>query len=340
MKINFFLNILSMHQAPLIRKLSERYKVTIYYENEISKARQDLGWYNPDFGNSKIYKLDYIDELETLKSMNNDTVNIFSGLDAYPKTYNWLNKSLKTSARNYIQMESLNLFGFKGLLRKVKYRLLSIKYNELISGIFTQGGRKQLESLGFKKVYDFAYFLDIENNTNEHLNSETRYIYLGALSKRKRILDLVSSIPSMSHIYLDLYGAELDVSIKQIMDESKNKKNIRYLGVKKNDEIKDILKNYDYLILPSKSEGWGAVVSEALLCGVGVIVSDVAGVTEYIENNFSNHVYIKDFSDMSDIYCLLKELPPLKPNERDSIQREAFFLSSDYGVKLLTEHLS
>ena len=236
-------------------------------------------------------------------------------------------------------MESLNLFGLKGLLRKVKYRLLSIKYNALISGIFTQGGRKQLESLGFEKIYDFAYFLDMENNTNLHLNSETRYVYIGALSKRKRILDLVSSIPSMSHIHLDLYGAELDISVKQIENASKTKKNINYLGVKKNNEIKDILKNYDYLILPSRSEGWGAVVSEALLCGVGVIVSDVAGVTEYIQNNFSNHVYIEDFSDVEQVIRKLYSLAPLTVEDRSLIQKEAFMLSSNYGSELLTRYI-
>ena len=340
MKINFFLNILSIHQAPLIRKLSERYTVNIFYDQPLSKERKELGWYTPDFGFAKIYAIKDIDEKNLLKKMSTDTINIFSGLYAYSEIQKWLDKCIKTSALNYVQMESLILDNMKGHLRKVKYKFLALKYNKKIDGILSQGGKAQLENIGFKNVHDFAYFLDKNESVYERKNQRTKFIYVGAISKRKRILELVSSIGTVGNYKLDIYGSELDVSVDDLESAINNLDNIKYKGVIKNDIIVQTIKKYDYLILPSKAEGWGAVVAEALLCGVGVIVTDVAGIVSYLESHFSYGIYIEDFSDMGHVVKLMETLSPLEVSERKKIQDESYCLTSEYGFELLTRYLS
>lgn len=340
MKINFFLNVLSIHQAPLIRKLSEIYTINIFYDELLSKERKELGWYTPSFGSAKVCAIKDINEKKLLKEMSEDTVNIFSGLYAYPEIQEWLDKSIKTSASNYIQMESLILNGVKGQLRRIKYKLLALKYNKKIDGVLSQGGKAQLESIGFKNVHDFAYFLDKNESVYERKNQRTNFIYVGAISKRKRILELVSSIGTVGNYKLDIYGSELDVPVDDLESAINNLDNIKYKGVIKNDIILQTIKKYDYLILPSKAEGWGAVVAEALLCGVGVIVTDVAGIVSYLENHFSYGIYIEDFSDMGRVVKLMEVLSPLEVSERKKIQNEAYCLSSEYGAKTLNLYIS
>lgn len=342
MKINFFLNVLSIHQAPLIRRLSEIYEVHVFYDEPLSKVRKELGWYTPNFGSAKICPIQYIDDKELLTKMTVDTVNIFSGLYAYPKIQKWLDKSIKTSASNYIQMESLKFHGIKGALRVIKYRLLAIKYNKKIKGIFSQGGKEQLVKIGFRNIYSFAYFLDMSKAVCKKENNITRFVYIGSLSVNKRILELTDLFAKSlnSNSILDIYGSSLDVSVDQLNKVILNRKNIKYKGVIPNNQVMDILKEYDYLVLPSKAEGWGAVVGEALLCGVGVIVTDTAGINSYLKENFSHGVYIIDFSKMEVVLELIENLLPLSIDEREKIQDEAYCLSSEYGSNLMIRYLS
>ncbi|GAB3234231.1 glycosyltransferase [Psychrobacter pacificensis] len=339
-KINFFLNVLSIHQAPLIRKLSDSYHVNVFYDKPLSSHRKSLGWDIPEFGQANIYSIESINEYKLLDEMTSDTVNIFSGLNAYPSIHKLLKKCLRTNASNYVQIESLKLDGIKGAIRKIKYKILAFNYNNQIDGILTQGGKIQLEKIGFNNVQEFVYYIDGIDDYAQIKNEITKFVYIGALSKNKRILELISLFPKNSCCSLDIYGSELDVSLNTLRVLINSNPRITYKGVIPNKEVMKTLTHYDYLILPSKTEGWGVVVSEALLSGVGVIVTETAGISGYIHNKFSNHVHIEDFSKENIISELLRSLSPLEPNDRKVIQKEAYFLSSEYGVEFITEYLT
>jgi hypothetical protein len=148
-KYNFFLNSLSIHQAPLIRQLAENNQVTIYYDNDISEKRKELGWNIPDFGSSILIKLD-IDKINTQELKKKNIVNIYSGIDAYANI-NYCLKMIAPSSnsQNIVQMESIHCSGVKGLFRKLKYMLLAKKYNRHIDAYLCQGSGKQYNELGF-----------------------------------------------------------------------------------------------------------------------------------------------------------------------------------------------
>ena len=46
----------------------------------------------------------------------------------------------------------------------------------------------------------------------------------------------------------------------------------------------------DVLVLPSRFDGWGAVVNEALMVGTPVICSDRCGASDVIENGRNGYV--------------------------------------------------
>lgn len=54
------------------------------------------------------------------------------------------------------------------------------------------------------------------------------------------------------------------------------------LGTKNNSEILQLLSKHDVFIMSSHYDGWGAVVNEALTCGLYVICTDKTGAKELV----------------------------------------------------------
>ncbi len=55
---------------------------------------------------------------------------------------------------------------------------------------------------------------------------------------------------------------------------------VRFAGARSPGTVRELYDGADLLVLPSRSEGYGMVVTEALACGLPVVASDVGGVRE------------------------------------------------------------
>jgi N-acetyl-alpha-D-glucosaminyl L-malate synthase BshA len=68
--------------------------------------------------------------------------------------------------------------------------------------------------------------------------------------------------------------------------------NIRFLGRRKG--IKNVLEKSDLLVLPSKEEGFGLALLEAMAAGVPVVATNVGGIGEIVEDGQSGILVEKD----------------------------------------------
>lgn len=111
------------------------------------------------------------------------------------------------------------------------------------------------------------------------------FVFVGSLSKRKAALDIIKAIKYIPEIHLTIIGdGEQEEKIKKYIINYKLE-NVHMLGTKNNSEIQKLLKQHDVFIMSSHYDGWGAVVNEALTCGLYVICTDRTGAKELISND-------------------------------------------------------
>lgn len=111
------------------------------------------------------------------------------------------------------------------------------------------------------------------------LNQKRRFGFVGRLNPIKNIDLLLKAWISLGgktrDCQLEIIGSgepEYEKYLKSIALGSTTH-NIRFLGFLSGEKLHTAVRNLDFQILPSKSENFGMVVPEALICGVPVIAS-------------------------------------------------------------------
>jgi glycosyltransferase involved in cell wall biosynthesis len=203
-------------------------------------------------------------------------------------------------------------------------------------------GRWCYEKTGFSKIkiFDWGYFTEsCDTEISSILSDKISILFIGSIDRRKNILPLVDvyqSIPNESFT-LTIVG---EGPLKNELNEKiKNAENIRYLGAVPNDRIASCLMDADLLILPSIFDGWGAVINEALMCGVPVIAGDHCGSAILLDNKKRGYVFsVKENNLLKIMATFLKQLPysvekrqEIKDWALKSISGE---IASDYFVRI------
>lgn len=119
---------------------------------------------------------------------------------------------------------------------------------------------------------------------NKVFQSPFTFVFIGRLDEAKgivRIIDALRHIPTNNIRTVHFIGDSLNALDYRKRCEFLGNKVI-FHGFLSSEKIHSILKQSDFLLLPSKSEGFPKVVAEAACYGVIPIVSDVGSITHYI----------------------------------------------------------
>lgn len=308
MQIVFWQNMLSYHQSAYIRALSNKknIRVMLIVQEDIPEWRKGMGWNVPDFGNAKILIRPHnLEILGVLKQSEDVSVHIFSGIRAYPLVRNAFLQSLSTGALVGIISESADLRGLKGMVRLGLGKIEAFRFHNKIDFILAMGdsGIRWFKKCGFPKdkIYLFGYFVEkIELNKNNFkqynkcINNKFRLLFIGQLIKRKGIDILLQALSGLkeSNWFLDIIGDGKErkniENLSKILNLSKR---AIFHGAKNNMETIELLKTADLFVLPSRFDGWGAVVNEALMCGTPVVCSNACGAADLIKDSFRGEIF-------------------------------------------------
>lgn len=305
MKFIFWQNIVSPHQSYFLRQLSEIHTVILIVEKLMDEDRKKQGWEIPDLGKTEIIVIKEINEVSYLFEKNGRHHHFFSGINSYPLISKAFSAIIKNQNVNLI-VESPIQIGMKTWIRYWKYSYLAFKYTGKIDNIFAMGnlGTEWYLKTGFNKqsIHRFQYTIELPNEDDLELLSLTyvnknkfRFTFIGQLIKRKGIDTLIEVFSKLNSNNWNLNIIGNGILKNKINDTIINLKmtdRIHLLGVKSNHEaMRFLLEDTDYLILPSRFDGWGAVINEALARGVKVITNNKCGASCMIHGDYYGRVY-------------------------------------------------
>lgn len=288
MKVTFWLESPSPHQAALIRNLADRpgLLVTVVAERPSSDRRKKMGWATGNFGKAAIYVAPTHEERLALESELLDSdVHIVTGVFSYPAIASTTRRLLNASRVVLCQTERWDNRGVKGFLRFWRYKLrLAELARYQNAGVLAMGssGVDSIVGAGFprERTAEFGYFVDAVPG----LPSATRrgVVYVGELAAHKGVMHLLDAAGGLVGVDLVFIGTgPLEERCREL---AKDMESVSFSGVVENSRIGEVIAEHSVLVLPSLYDGWGAVVNEALLVGTPVVCTEEAGASSLLND--------------------------------------------------------
>ena len=136
-------------------------------------------------------------------------------------------------------------------------------------------------------------FHEDEFNIIPNYSNKGYFLYSGRIIQEKGIHYLLQAIKDLPHnIEIHIVGTGNEEN--QLKHYVKNNKldNVKFLGFKTREELKEEYQNCIALIVPSNwFEAFGMVNIEAFINGKPVIASNIGGIPEIVENNINGLLF-------------------------------------------------
>ncbi len=217
------------------------------------------------------------------------------------------NKLLTLNIPYILHIESFNLkegnslfVPFRYLIRKFLFsnaKLVICASRMSVAHAKSLGAKNTILNYTSFDIYKFDY-------KKLHQGSFLNLLFIGRLIKRKRVLDILKALKDLTDYKLDIIGSgPLLEKLKNYVQ--RNNLNANFLGEISYEEMPEIYKNYDILILPSESEVYGYVVVEAIMSSLAVLVSNGVGAKDFVREDF--HFKIGDIKALKNRILRLRD---------------------------------
>ena len=306
----FWYNILSIHQAAFIRALAERKSTRVYcaYEEELSAMRTSMGWTVPDYGAAIACDVRISDEFNKLCAMNGPEVcHVFGSYFILPYAYRAFKKLRTAPCKRVWLSEAFDFHGWRGWLRLARCRWHVLQEGkEGFDYVFGMGklGADFFCRVGIpnNKVFEFAYLTDsvaaeLPSVSTLPDTEEILFLYVGQHIHRKGIdllLQALSQLPKKGWRLLLLGDGLQRGELESLAYKLKTDDRVEFLGNQSNLVTQAWMRQADSLVLPSRWDGWGAVVNESLLAGCPAIVSDACGAASLLRDEQRGNVFARE----------------------------------------------
>jgi glycosyltransferase involved in cell wall biosynthesis len=300
----FWHSYLMFHQAPYIRALAALPGNTVHWcaTQDLPDHYRGRGYPVPDAGRATVHLAPSAQRIAELAALPG-SVQVFFGLRGFALPLAAFRASLDAQVHRFLMTENRYEPGARLLPRWLVYTWDALRYRRHLSGVFCighsgrYGGARFFSACGYpiERIVPFVHVVDSPPLLRTpQPRPHTDILYAGQLIPRKRV-DLLLRAFSQ----LDVPSARLRI-IGKGPQEPALRALAQGLGIADrvsfspsvpNAEIVAAMADADVLVLPSRFDGWGAVVNEALLVGTPVICSNRCGASDVIENGRNGYVF-------------------------------------------------
>ena len=298
MTLLFFQNCLSPHQVPYIREVCHDERVEHVYliaPRVDYTAREAMGWNSRQLleGTSIRFLFRPSDE-ELGKILRSErVVALFTGIRADKDVFRWFKLSLSFSVKRGIITEAPLIYGNPLPFHCIRFLLQDYDYVKSIHYIFAIGSLAVRYYAFWSrqwKVFPFAYCTEGEGEElwmfPASQSCSLKLLFVGSLDKRKNVGIVLRALLSLRNrnLSFDIIGDGPERKCLEDYVKGQHAQRIVFHGKMPMKQVYDRMSQYDILILPSRYDGWGAVVNEALQRGLYVICSDKCGAKDLLED--------------------------------------------------------
>ena len=151
---------------------------------------------------------------------------------------------------------------------------------------------------------DIDYF---SPSNRSNTNKNFQFLFMGRLLYDKGIGEYVEAVKILKNKYSNVdfnilgpFAFSNSSSVKyKDFNNWLSSKTINYLG--QTDDVREILKNTDCVVLPSYREGMSKALIESSCMGIPIVTTDVPGCRDVIENNVTGFLCeVKNSIDLAD----------------------------------------
>jgi glycosyltransferase involved in cell wall biosynthesis len=293
MNLCFWWSMVSQHQSACIRELARSNDVVVVAERRISDDRKRLGWVVPELGNARIIIDPTSSQMQELLVESDGRIHILQGWRGCRLSRQILSSRIRP-ARLGVVVEACDERGVRGFIRTMYYRaLLASKYSR-VDFVYSMGsmGETYYRKVGIRSDCLFPFCYTVENiriapklTANIVAEDMVRVLYIGQFLERKAVDMLLRALHVNSGLnwQVELIGDGPQIrKLRRLCASLDMQGRVDFRGAVDRTVAMECLSASDLLVLPSRFDGWGAVVNEALMLGVPVICTDGCGASDLI----------------------------------------------------------
>jgi glycosyltransferase involved in cell wall biosynthesis len=298
-------NYPSIHQSAFVRALAALPGMAVWFahEEDLPEARKEMGWVVPDFGAARVKDVRDPEAWESLAALNDpETCHVFGSYFLLPRAYAAFKRLRPSPCRLVWITEAFNFHGLRGQIRLLRARWhVRREVRDRFHRVFAMGelGLNFFRRAGVEagQLREFGYLVEpplAQESESEGPDRDFRFLFVGQLIPRKGADLLLRAAGQLNRDgwSLSLIGEGSErARLEGLANEPGLRGRIKFLGGRTNPETLRAIGAADVLVLPSRWDGWGAVVNEALMLGTPVIVSDRCGSSSLVVHPSCGRVF-------------------------------------------------
>lgn len=296
LRIVFWQPIVSPHQCDFLEAVARASggEVILAAEAGLPAERVAQGW--PEVAHERVRVVDANDGAEFDALVAHDTphtLHVFSGFFSHPIVWRAFHRLASTRTRMAMLTEAPERRFPTGVIKRLRGAFLVRRHGARFEFAMAMGamGRRFLEGVGFprEKIVTFGYRLRVPEQPWPEAPPLTpgpvRFMAAGQLIRRKGfdvLLEACGMLPGEGWTCALFGDGRLRGSLSRLAERCSSTGAIRIGPTLPNADLRRQIAASDWCVVPSRHDGWGMVVNEALIAGTPVICSDGCGAADLV----------------------------------------------------------